>query len=362
MGKKISIPLLAACLSVLLCGCSFWMDGQYHNLRPHRQENVELNVGTIEVRSYTELRLKMEELVETGRQSSMIYLTGGTEEHLQLYMEMVRLHVLNNNAIGAYAVDEINYQVGTSGTRPAVAVIITYLHDSYEILRMKHVEDMEQAVELITDSLYNCEPNVVFKVDSFENMDFTQLVQDYVEENPQNCMEMPKVTAAVYPDSGTERVIELSYTYQTSRETLRDMQSAVRQIFASARLYVGEAADPWEKCSQLYSFLMERYEYKVETSITPSYSLLYHGVGDSKAFATVYAAMCRQAGLACEIVSGTRAGAPWHWNVLLIDGVYYHVDLLSCSESGSFFAKTDNEMNGYVWNYSHFAQQSEGDK
>lgn len=359
MRKKIRIPLLSVCLSMLLCGCSLWMDGQYHNVRPHREENVEVNIGTVEVRSYTDLRLKLEELVERGQQSGMIYLTGGSEQHLQMYMEMARTHILTNNAIGAYAVDEISYQVGTSGTRPAVAVIITYLHDSYEILRIKQAETMEQAVELITDSLDNCEHNVVFKVNAFEERDFVQLVQDHVDENPQSCMEMPQVTAAVYPDSGTERVIELNFTYQTSTDTLRDMQSAVRQIFASARLYVGEAAEPWEKCAQLYSFLMERYKYKIDTSITPSYSLLHHGVGDSKAFATVYAAMCRQVGLSCKAVSGTKAGEPWHWNVLLIDGVYYHVDLLRCSAGGSFFAKRDSEMDGYVWNYSDFEQQLE---
>ena len=44
---------------------------------------------------------------------------------------------------------------------------------------------------------------------------------------------------------------------------------------------------------------MERYDYRIETSITPAYSLLRHGVGDSRAFAVVYAAMCQQAGLEC---------------------------------------------------------------
>lgn len=358
MGNRICAAVLAACMCLLLSGCDFWMDGHYSNVKPHLEENVEGSNRISQVGSYKELLQKMVELVESGRQSTMIYLSGGTQQLLETYMQMACQYVTQFNAIGAYSVDEITYEVGTSGAKPAVAVVITYLHDRSEILRMDKVNTMDQAEELITAALDNCDADVVLRVSYYELLDFQQFVKDYVDNNPQSCMEMPQVKVGVYPDMGDERVIQLSFTYQTSRDSLRSMQSAVKQIFSSAKLYVGEDTAAWEKCSQLYSFLMERYEYKVETSITPPYSLLHHGVGDSKAFATVYAAMCRQAGLTCQVVSGTKAGEPWYWNVLLIDGVYYHVDLLRCSSENGFFVKTENEMSGYVWNYSDYEQKT----
>lgn len=357
--KKVWIAVLVICLCVSLCGCNLWMDGSYYNVKPHLEENAGESDQTVEVSSYTELRQRLVELVEGGRQSSMIYLSGGSQQLLQTYMEMACQHVTTDNAIGAYAVDEIVYEVGTSGAKPAVAVVITYLHSRFEILRMKQTRTMDDAINVIMTALEDCDADVVLKVEQYQKVDFTQLIQDYVDANPQACMEMPQVTAVVYPDTGAERVLELSFTYQTSRETLRSMQSTVKQMFASARLYVSADAADWEKYSQLYSFLMPRYDYTVETSITPSYSLLRHGVGDSKAFATVYAAMCRQSGLDCQVVSGTRAGESWYWNILLVDGVYYHVDLLRCSQENGFRAKTEEEMTGYVWNYSEYELQSE---
>ena len=99
---------------------------------------------------------------------------------------------------------------------------------------------------------------------------------------------------------------------------------------------------------------MERFDYKVETSITPSYSLLRHGVGDSRAFATVYAAMCRAANLECIVVTGTRSGEPWSWNMICEDGYYWHVDLLNSNEKGKFEKKLDADMEGYVWDYSAY--------
>ena len=101
---------------------------------------------------------------------------------------------------------------------------------------------------------------------------------------------------------------------------------------------------------------MERFDYKVETSITPAYSLLRHGVGDSRAFATVYAAMCRASGLECIVVTGTRSGEPWTWNIICQDGVYWHVDLLRCNEQGRFHKTEDSGMTGYVWDYSAYPE------
>ena len=99
---------------------------------------------------------------------------------------------------------------------------------------------------------------------------------------------------------------------------------------------------------------MERYDYKIETSLTPAYSLLCNGVGDIETFACVYARMCRRAGLECEVITGTKAGEPWFWNMVCDNGSYYHVDLLRCNTEGNFRELTDEGMEGYVWDYSAY--------
>ena len=95
---------------------------------------------------------------------------------------------------------------------------------------------------------------------------------------------------------------------------------------------------------------MVRFDYKLDPSITPAYSLLRYGVGDSRAFATVYAAMCRRVGLECQVVAGTKAGEPWFWNIVCDDGLHFHVDLLR----GNYRGMLDGEMGGYVWDYSGY--------
>ena len=132
------------------------------------------------------------------------------------------------------------------------------------------------------------------------------------------------------------------------------LQKYVKPVFAAAELNVSGEETQGAKFALMYAFLMERSEYQLETSITPAYSLLRHGVGDSKAFATVYAAMCSRAGLECQVVTGTREGNPWVWNIICEDGIYYHIDLLGKSDEGRLLRLTQEDMQSYVWDYSSY--------
>ena len=64
--------------------------------------------------------------------------------------------------------------------------------------------------------------------------------------------------------------------------------------------------------------------------------------------------MCRQAGLQCQTVTGTRNGEPRYWLIICDNGGYFHVDLIRNMEQGTFRRFTDGEMTGYVWDYSAY--------
>ncbi len=352
--KRVAAAVIAVCLCVTLAGCDLWLHGSYSSVTPHREDSDRTADSNTEVSSYTQLRNKLAELVSTGSEGAVLYYKGAEPNVIEQYMETAIRYLIHTDPIGAYAVESVTYEIGTNAGRQAVAINISYVHSRSEILRISYLDTMEDAVAETRKALQQCNASIVFRINDYQEVDFVQLVQDYVEENPDLCMEIPQVAVAVYPESGRMRVVELNFLYQTSRESLRQMQQSVEKVFESAELYVTGDADVWQKYYQLYSFLMERHNYTVETSITASYSLLQHGVGDSKAFATVYAAMCRRAGLDCRVVSGTRSGEAWYWNVILDQGEYKYLDLLRCSQNGTFRVRTAEEMSGYVWDYSQY--------
>ena len=347
---KILFPVLFAC--VLLSGCAFWMDGEYSSVTPNKAPGSSNTDTMTVVSSYQQMCDALTEIVEAGTDSRLLRVRDMTDNQIARNINTAIDYVLRNNAIGAYAVNEINYEIGTRGGVSAIMLNVSYNHNRSEILRIRQMQDMDGVMSRIRIALDNCDTGAVLHVKSYRSVDLIQYVEDYVNMNPQKCMEMPQVSVALYPEYGPERVIELTFTYQTDRGTLRKMQQTVSDVFMSAQLYVSNDAEASEKYAQLYTFLMERYDYTVDTSITPSYSLLRYGVGDSKAFATVYAAMCRQIGLECDTVSGTKSGEALHWNILRIDDMDYHLDLLACNENGIFAVKTAEEMEGYIWDYS----------
>ena len=350
MKGKILILLAAA--SLLLSGCSLF-EGSYLHVTPHLEQVVGSQSEVVSASNYQQLQTVVEAMVGQGREEGVIHVANFNQKLLEAHMNDIAIHIRETYPVGAYAVENIEYEIGTKSGRPAIAVSIAYRHNRIEIQRIRTVRTMENAEIVIANALANMESPLVMEVELYEDADFAQIVSDYAEKSPDTVMEIPQVTAAIY-GTGKSRVVELTFGYQTSRESLRTMQSQVRPVFDSAVLYVsGEGADT-QKFSQLYGFLMERFDYALETSITPTYSLLRHGVGDSRAFAVVYGAMCRQAGLDCQIVTGTKDGNPWVWNIIQDNGAYYHVDLLRSSADGGFREFLDEDMNGYVWDYSAY--------
>ena len=349
--KRTLLPLFFA-LSLLLGGCG-WLNGSFVSVTPHEAPKQVAHADTITAANYKDFLAALKQLVAAGTEVAAIHVEEYPEKALEVGVRRAVYNVMHSDPIGAYAVEDIQYEIGSSSGLPAVSIAVTYRHNSTELQRIRRAVGIPQVQIIVANALESYEAGIVLLVGQYEDTDFSQFVQDYAREHPETIMEVPQVTQALY-GTGESRVVELIFSYQTSRDSLRRMQAQVKPVFESAVLYVSGDGDDYQKFSQLYAFLMERFDYKLETSITPSYSLLRHGIGDSRAFAQVYAAMCRDAGLTCMTVTGTRDGEPWTWNMILDGEEYYHVDLLRCSERGKYRELTDEEMEGYVWDYSDY--------
>ena len=353
---KRSVISVAVALCLLMTGCSSWMDGHYASVEPYMEQSQKNDDGIPTVSNRDGMRIELTNMVESAVESRTISVENMDISLVEDIMQKEIPYLLQNHSIAAYAVESIDYEIGVTGGASAVVVTVQYNHNRAEIRRIRQVEDMDAAAGLIFAALDELEPGIVLEVLDYRETDFAQLVEDYALAHPDKVMETPQVTASTYPNWGLVRIIELKFSYQNSRESLRSMKGYVEPRFTSAKLYVSGEEDQTVKFSRLYAFLMETTSYTLETSITPAYSLLRHSVGDSKAFATVYSAMCRNVGLDCQVVTGTKAGEPWFWNMIYEDGMYYHVDLLRSSAAGQYQKLTDVQMEGYVWDYAAYPQ------
>lgn len=346
-GRRAAAAVLA--LALLVSGCG-WMDGSYVSVTLHQVGQEQADDGNaLAVSSYSELQSALVSLIDSGSTEGLFSLADYPMEDASADMARAKEYAGGTYPIGAYAVEDIDYEFGTAFGSQAISVDITYRRSREEIGRIRTVRGTAGAQTDIAEALTACSDGVVMQITEYRETDFEAFVRAYAMENPDRVMEVPEVEVSTCPDRGSTRVVELHFTYRTDPEELRAMREQVQPVFSSAALYVsGQAADR-VKLSQLYTFLTERFEYTLESSVTPAYSLLCQGVGDSRAFAEVYAAMCSRIGLEVLAIQGTWEGESHWWNLACVDGQWYHVDLLS---PAGFRLLTDGEMTGHDWDRS----------
>ena len=354
MKRVLAILVMLGFICAAFSGCGFWMNGEYLSVTPYEAQQGQYNDQIIELDSITQLRSTLQSVVDSHTDSCIVSAESFNEASLHYYASSAIDAVANSSPIGAYAVEKINYEIGTNMGKPVIAFAIEYRHTHTELLRIQTVQSMDEMENAIYQTLNQIDSVLVLQTKNYESVDLQQIVYSYAEKHPELVMEMPQVDVLTYPNQGNERVVELTFTYKTDRDDLRRMQSQVLDVFTSAKLYVKDTTKVVDVYSRLYSFLMERDEYLLETSITPAYSLLQQGKGDSRAVADVYAAMCRQSDLECIVIEGMREDQPWCWNYLRYRGKYYHVDVLLCNETDGFRLCSADEMTGYTWDTSAY--------
>lgn len=353
--KRIAVLFIAICL--LLSGCGSWMAGNYVSITPYLSSDDSAGQDIQWISDQEQLHEAIRYMVSHGVTEDVFFVRDYSEATLATDMYIVRYGIMGMDPIGAYAVQDIQFETGVNGGQSTLAVKIDYSRQKSEILRMKVMQGMDDIKSAVAAALSGMDTELVFYTEDYQDVDLAQIVEDFALENPDEVIEIPRVGVSLYPATGEQRVVEMSFAYQTNRDSLRDMQKQVKQIFQSAKLYINDDESDYQKLSRLYVFLtggvdVERImRQNSGTSITPAYSLLRYGIGDSKAFATVYAAMCRQVGVECLTVSGTRSGEAWFWNIVKDGDRYAHVDVLRCAQAGYFRERSDEQMDGYVWDY-----------
>lgn len=342
-GRAFAALVLAL---ALLSGCG-WMDGSYVSVVPHQVRLGQAGEGTASsIRSYTELRGALIGMIDSGTEEALFSLAEYPREEVPEDLQRAVDYVQGVYPVGAYAVETIDYDFGTGLGASALSVDITYRRSREQIEGIRTVRWASGAKKEVEDALDQFADTLVLQIAGYQETDFGAIILDYAQRNPDRVMEIPGVGVQTFPAQGETRVVELRFQYRTDRDELRAMREQVQPVFSSAALYVSGEAGEWTKFSQLHTFLMERFAYTIRSTATPAWSLLCQGEGDSRAFAQVYAAMCSRIGLEARAVSGKLDGEPRWWNMVRIDGSWYHLDLLG---SGQFAPMAEELMTGYEW-------------
>lgn len=357
--KKLRVLPLLLCLALLLAGCGSLLESEYISVKPHTEQYaVEDDENALTAENYLSLKNAVLNFVENGVEKGVIRIynySGDVESDLAA----ATYEVAQKDPLGAYAVEYMTHDCAQIVSYYEAHVNITFRRTPEQIQAIQRAAGTVDLTELIKGAMEAYDDELTVRMSYYNNQDIQKLMRQYYDENPASVMEMPATAIYVYPDQpddGYVRIIEMLMQYDQSAEKLAAKRDAVATSVRAASEYVRYRNTESGKVQLLYTYLLERFGYVGGTTTTPVYAFLCEGVADSEGCAKSMQIICDQIGLECHTVSGAKNGKPYYWNILLVDGVYCHADLLqSLFVLGDRLTLyNDSAMTAYEWDREQY--------
>lgn len=366
IGLKRVIPcVLLLALLLGLTGCGAWIKNTYRTAEAHREVTTVMPVSTQEtptaVSTRNELRGAILSFIRDWTEHGVIEVRGYLGDIDADLAETVR-YATQEDPVGAYAVDYANVSLQGDGEAGSIDVNIVFRRSAAEVASIVTVSDTEAALNRIRRALLAGDAALTLRIRDYRRTDVAAFVRSYCLENPQQIIAIPTLSADIYPDRGETRILELHFTYPETRDAMALRLESVNTILHSAAAFLQNGKTPTDRTRMLCRFLLTRFSYRTDRKETqmPAYSLLSDGIATSAGFASVFYAECTEAGIPCLLVSGTRDGVSHEWNMVRLEGKYYHIDLMRSVEKGEtgLTLLLDDEMKqeGYRWKAADYPQ------
>lgn len=345
--RKMMCAVMAA-LMLLSTGCSSMLNRDYSSVTVHSATpTAEGDANTMRVQNYQELVNALIYLINQGEESGSIRYSGEEADFKKL-MDEACLEVKQEDPLGAYAVDYIKYSVISIVGSYEADVQITYRRTREQVASIVDATGAAAIRSELSRALSSFDTEVVLRISYFEEDEayIQQLVRQAYLSNPATALDFPDAQVAMYPESGQQRIVEVTLTYHQSLQTLESWRNSLSREAERICQPLTELTIK-EKLDGITGTLQSMGAYSAQGGST-AYDALLGGGGDSQGVALAFSLLCRQVGITCSVVDGQKDGQSHFWNVVQTASGYRHVDL---SRTGSVTYNVDQTMTqqGYVW-------------
>lgn len=339
---------------LLLSGCGILGQRAYVVVEPHQEDYQRSpDSDTITVGSYGGLKNAILNFVKDGEKEGVIRAEGYSGE-LDEDLSRAVYEVSQLSPLGVFAVDHITYDYSRIVSYYEIHLNTAFRRSAEEIASVSYVTDMDAAREKILEAMETYEATLILRVGNYEYLDITDLTSKIFENNPEIALELPEMSMEQYPESGTQRILEIHFSYYSYRERLLSCQEALREKLTTVAKIYGSANSDVINAQRLYRRLGRDAELREdvpegEQLLDSAYGPLVEGAGSSYGFAQAYRSLLMRCGIETELISGQKDGLPHSWCLVKLDGQSYYVDP-SFSPSGQnvdFFLMGSAELLEY---------------
>lgn len=371
-GRKKKVCALVLLLSLLLTGCGSITNGEYLSIHRHEQEQETIadDGQMITVTNYNELVTAMLQYVENCDGYGIIRAVGYAGD-IEDDAPRACMEVSYGTPMGAFAVYYMTCKVSKIVTYYDVEVFVTYKRTAEEISKVDKLSTGYAVQTRLEAAIKEYKDEVIFKTDSeiLTEKYFQQIIEKLYYTKGISSVGKPEIETIIYPEDANVRdmrVVELHLKYTFSQSTMRDIEKEVQS--AANMMIRGVSKDDhstalFELCTRLAAATQLEpdpetdEDYDHAASINTFYGAFVTRRASSEGLAISYKLLCNKIGMECIVVCGRYNGSKHAWNIVNLDGVYYHVDVSRCFAEGvaEIFLKSDDEMpSEYKWDTEYY--------
>jgi len=333
------------------------LEGSYESSAPHADQlTTAEDSSVIRVENYRELVSAVLYLVSQGREEGTIQLYNYTGE-VDADLTAACLEVATEDPLGAYCVDYIKHEYTRVVSYYQATVTICYRRTMEQVRSMVNVTGTRAIRSELQEALTQFAPEVVLRVAYFaeDEESLAALVRQAYYDTPAAALGMPRINVSLYPDSGSQRVVEILLTYPEGEQDLRARSYELSETAEAI------AAEYWtlpeEDVARAAAQALEaRVVYDPEGP-SNAYDALAEGKANSEGLALTYALLCGGAYVGssgeCEVIEGVvrddQGGeAPRFWNAVTFSGTE-RLYLDPTREKYALYTAEELFDQGYRW-------------
>lgn len=350
MIKIIAISLIIS----LLSGCGFWDGREYIKVQPHDEGyEVAIDSDAISVSSYLGLKNAILDFVEDGVEDGVIRAESYPGEITE-DLDNAVYEVWRGDPIGAYAVDYMTYDCSKIVNHYEIHIHTTFRRSSEEIDSISYASDMDTVRLRLTDAMKNYQDILTLRVGDYQDFDVSETVSKIFLGNPEFALEHPVVSMTTYPESGSQRILEITFEYTLDQETLAEYSALVGDTLdLISRLY-GSNNDEVYCAKRLYNRVRRdgvllNQQQKDSVYADSVYGALVDGAATSLGYAQAYLLLLDMKDISGSLVECSYMGQTHYICQMYLDNHVYYADpspSVVTTEYDSFML-TEEELMSY---------------
>lgn len=360
------LSVAAALLICLLCSaCGLYNKDYYSESDYQIEQRIEpLSAETVTVSNASELETAVISIIEGKTSSHKLIFSTDYEGDPSGDISSACKSIITRNPLCAYCVESIDYDLYKVLAYYEAELKIHFAESAIQIDDVVRLSYSGALRNIISQALASGDKRIAVLVSrsAYDSDDIIEIAQDIYYKSPLCVPCEPKFTVNMFSGVASQRLYEINIDYVVSESELKEYQSFVADL-SSFKLNDNQegSLSELDTCAQIVSYLVTNCSVRIESGRSSAYYALSKGYSDSKGLSLAFIALCEMNGIESRLVIGQRDWENHYWNIVRIDGDYYHVDIERCINEdirSGFLLNDDNMWQSYRWNLSGYPQCS----